>query len=84
MWLNAPIYRFVLKKGVSSKQFCTFLLLMNFFLTVASCTNSCLSPVARVVHEKLGIRHDKITTIHDANTNLVVDAQYKDLRSRDE
>ncbi|WP_246587466.1 hypothetical protein [Advenella alkanexedens] len=53
-------------------------------MTVASCTNSCLSPVARVVHEKLGIRHDKITTIHDANTNLVVDAQYKDLRSRDE
>ena len=50
-------------------------------VTAASCTTNCLAPVVKVVHEKLGIRHGQITTIHDpTNTNLVVDAPHKDLR----
>ncbi len=50
-------------------------------LTAASCTTNCLAPVVKVVHEKLGIRHGQITTIHDpTNTNVVVDAPHKDLR----
>ena len=50
-------------------------------VTAASCTTNCLAPVVKVVHEKLGIQHGQITTIHDpTNTNLVVDAPHKDLR----
>lgn len=50
-------------------------------VTAASCTTNCLAPVVKVVHDKIGIRHGQITTIHDpTNTNLVVDAPHKDLR----
>ena len=50
-------------------------------VTAASCTTNCLAPVVKVVHEKLGIKHGQITTIHNpTNTNLVVDAPHKDLR----
>lgn len=53
----------------------------NRLLTAASCTTNCLAPVVKVVHEKIGIRHGQITTIHDpTNTNVVVDAPHKDLR----
>ena len=53
----------------------------NRIVTAASCTTNCLAPVVKVVHEKIGIRHGQITTIHDpTNTNLVVDAPHKDLR----
>ncbi len=44
-------------------------------LTAASCTTNCLAPVVKVLHEKIGIDHGVITTIHDAtNTQVVVDA----------
>lgn len=50
-------------------------------LTAASCTTNCLAPVVKVVHEKIGIRHGSITTLHDlTNTQVVVDAHHKDLR----
>jgi glyceraldehyde 3-phosphate dehydrogenase len=50
-------------------------------VTAASCTTNCLAPVVKVVHERLGIRHGVITTIHDVtNTQTVVDAPHKDLR----
>ena len=50
-------------------------------VTAASCTTNCLAPVVKVVHEKIGIRHGQITTIHDpTNTNVIVDAPHKDLR----
>jgi glyceraldehyde 3-phosphate dehydrogenase len=50
-------------------------------LTAASCTTNCLAPVAKVVHETVGIRHGVITTIHDiTNTQVVVDAPHRDLR----
>ncbi len=50
-------------------------------LTAASCTTNCLAPIVKVVHEKIGIRHGQITTIHaPTNTNVVVDAPHKDLR----
>jgi len=50
-------------------------------LTAASCTTNCLAPVVKVLHEKIGIDHGVITTIHDAtNTQVVVDAPHKDLR----
>jgi len=50
-------------------------------VTAASCTTNCLAPVVKVIHEKLGIVHGSITTIHDAtNTQVIVDAPHGDLR----
>ena len=50
-------------------------------VTAASCTTNCLAPVVKVIHEKLGIRHGSITTIHDlTNTQSILDQSHKDLR----
>jgi len=50
-------------------------------LTAASCTTNCLAPVVKVIHEKLGIKHGSITTIHSlTNTQVIIDAPHKDLR----
>lgn len=50
-------------------------------VTAASCTTNCLAPVVKVVHEKLGIQHGVITTVHDVtNTQTLVDLPHKDLR----
>ncbi len=50
-------------------------------VTAASCTTNCLAPVVKVVHEKIGIRHGSMTTIHDiTNTQTILDAPHKDLR----
>jgi glyceraldehyde 3-phosphate dehydrogenase len=50
-------------------------------LTAASCTTNCLAPVVKVLHEKIGIEHGVITTLHDmTNTQVIVDAPHKDLR----
>src|SRR3954463_10980344 len=47
----------------------------------ASCTTNCLAPVAKVVHEAVGIKHGLMTTIHayTADQNLH-DAPHKDKR----
>ncbi|WP_305042862.1 ArsJ-associated glyceraldehyde-3-phosphate dehydrogenase [Geoalkalibacter sp.] len=53
----------------------------HHLLTAASCTTNCLAPLVKVLHEKIGIEHGIITTIHDAtNTQVIVDAPHKDLR----
>ena len=50
-------------------------------VTAASCTTNCLAPVVKVLHEKIGISHGSITTIHDVtNTQTIVDGPAKDLR----
>lgn len=50
-------------------------------VTAASCTTNCLAPAVKVIHEKLGIRHGSMTTIHDiTNTQTILDAPHKDLR----
>lgn len=50
-------------------------------VTAASCTTNCLAPVIKVVHEKLGIAHGSMTTIHSlTNTQSIIDAHHKDLR----
>lgn len=50
-------------------------------VTAASCTTNCLAPVVKVIHEKLGIQHASMTTIHDlTNTQTILDAPHKDLR----
>ena len=50
-------------------------------VTAASCTTNCLAPVVKVIHEKIGISHGSMTTIHDiTNTQTIIDAPHKDLR----
>lgn len=50
-------------------------------VTAASCTTNCIAPVVKVIHEKLGIKHGSITTIHDiTNTQTIIDAPHADLR----
>lgn len=50
-------------------------------VTAASCTTNCLAPAVKVIHEKLGIKHGSMTTIHDiTNTQTILDAPHKDLR----
>jgi glyceraldehyde 3-phosphate dehydrogenase len=50
-------------------------------ITNASCTTNCLAPVAKILHETVGIDHGQITTIHayTADQNLL-DGPHKDLR----
>ncbi|WP_258808153.1 ArsJ-associated glyceraldehyde-3-phosphate dehydrogenase [Pseudidiomarina sp. CB1] len=50
-------------------------------VTAASCTTNCLAPVVKVLHEKIGIKHGSLTTIHSiTNTQTILDAPHKDLR----
>lgn len=54
---------------------------VNHLITAASCTTNCLAPVIKVFHEKIGIKHGSMTTIHDiTNTQTIVDKGHKDLR----
>jgi glyceraldehyde 3-phosphate dehydrogenase len=53
----------------------------HHLVTAASCTTNCLAPVVKVMHEKIGIVHGCMTTIHDiTNTQIIVDKGHKDLR----
>jgi glyceraldehyde 3-phosphate dehydrogenase len=46
-----------------------------------SCTTNCLAPVAKVLHESVGIRHGLMTTIHAYTADQrLLDAPHKDLR----
>jgi glyceraldehyde 3-phosphate dehydrogenase len=47
----------------------------------ASCTTNCLAPVAKVLHEKIGIVAGVMTTIHSyTNDQVLTDVFHKDLR----
>jgi glyceraldehyde 3-phosphate dehydrogenase len=47
----------------------------------ASCTTNCLAPVAKVLHEAVGIRHGLMATIHAYTADqLLQDGPHKDLR----
>jgi glyceraldehyde 3-phosphate dehydrogenase len=47
----------------------------------ASCTTNCLGPVAKILHENLGITKGSMTTIHSyTNDQNVLDFPHKDLR----
>ena len=47
----------------------------------ASCTTNCLAPVAKVLHEKFGIKSGTMTTIHSyTNDQRLLDLPHKDLR----
>jgi glyceraldehyde 3-phosphate dehydrogenase len=47
----------------------------------ASCTTNCLAPVAKVLHETLGIRHGVMTTVHAyTGDQQLLDGPHKDFR----
>ena len=47
----------------------------------ASCTTNCLAPVAKVIHERFGIRKGWMTTVHAyTNDQQLLDLPHKDLR----
>jgi glyceraldehyde 3-phosphate dehydrogenase len=47
----------------------------------ASCTTNCLAPLAKVVHQRFGIRKAWMTTIHSyTNDQQLLDLPHKDLR----
>jgi glyceraldehyde 3-phosphate dehydrogenase len=50
-------------------------------LSNASCTTNCLAPVAKVLHERFGIRRGLMTTVHSyTNDQRILDLPHKDLR----
>lgn len=50
-------------------------------ISVGSCTTNCLAPVAKVLHDAIGIEKGFMTTIHAyTNDQNVVDNAHKDLR----
>jgi len=53
----------------------------HHIISNASCTTNCLAPVAKVLHQLVGIRHGLMTTVHayTADQNLL-DGPHKDLR----
>jgi glyceraldehyde 3-phosphate dehydrogenase len=47
----------------------------------ASCTTNCLAPFVKVLHDKFGIKHGLMTTIHSyTNDQPVLDTPHSDLR----
>jgi glyceraldehyde 3-phosphate dehydrogenase len=53
----------------------------HHIISNASCTTNCLAPVAKVLHEALGIRHGVMTTVHAyTGDQRLLDAPHKDPR----
>ncbi|MGF1614604.1 MAG: type I glyceraldehyde-3-phosphate dehydrogenase [Gammaproteobacteria bacterium] len=47
----------------------------------ASCTTNCLAPVVKPLHEKIGLVHGLMTTIHSyTNDQVLIDVYHSDLR----
>ena len=52
----------------------------HLVVSAASCTTNCLAPVAKVLHETVGIERGFMTTIHSyTGDQLTLDATHKDL-----
>jgi glyceraldehyde 3-phosphate dehydrogenase len=53
----------------------------HHIITNASCTTNCLAPVAKVLHETVGIHHGQMTTVHAYTADQdLLDGPHKDLR----
>src|SRR5207237_6212655 len=53
----------------------------HHIISNASCTTNCLAPLAKVIHQKFGIRKGWMTTIHSyTNDQQLLDLPHKDLR----
>ena len=79
--VSAPVKESGVLNVVMGVNHHLFNALTHKIVTAASCTTNCLAPVVKVIHEKLGIKHGSITTIHDlTNTQSILDTPHKDLR----
>ena len=53
----------------------------HHIISNASCTTTCLAPLAKVIHERFGLRKGWMTTIHSyTNDQNLLDLPHKDLR----
>ena len=53
----------------------------HHIISNASCTTNCLAPVAKVIHDKFGIKNALMNTIHSyTNDQNLLDLPHKDLR----
>jgi glyceraldehyde 3-phosphate dehydrogenase len=53
----------------------------HHIISNASCTTNCLAPMAKVLHERFGIRKGWMTTVHSyTNDQQLLDLPHKDLR----
>jgi glyceraldehyde 3-phosphate dehydrogenase len=53
----------------------------HHIISNASCTTNCLAPMAKVLHERFGIRKGWMTTVHSyTNDQNLLDLPHKDLR----
>jgi glyceraldehyde 3-phosphate dehydrogenase len=53
----------------------------HHILSNASCTTNCLAPLAKVLHERFGIKKGWMTTVHSyTNDQQLLDLPHKDLR----
>ncbi|MDX1736805.1 MAG: type I glyceraldehyde-3-phosphate dehydrogenase, partial [Alphaproteobacteria bacterium] len=53
----------------------------DLIISNASCTTNCLAPMVKVLHEKIGIEHGFMTTVHAyTGDQRILDNSHKDLR----
>lgn len=53
----------------------------HHIISNASCTTNCLAPIAKVIHDKFGIKNALMNTIHSyTNDQQLLDLPHKDLR----
>jgi len=53
----------------------------HHIISNASCTTNCLAPLAKIIHQRFGIRKGWMTTIHSyTNDQQLLDFPHKDLR----
>ena len=54
---------------------------VHHIISNASCTTNCLAPVAKLLHESVGIRHGVMTTVHAyTGDQMLLDGPHKDFR----
>jgi len=53
----------------------------HHIISNASCTTNCLAPIAKVIHDRFGLRKGWMTTVHSyTNDQNLLDLPHKDLR----
>jgi glyceraldehyde 3-phosphate dehydrogenase len=53
----------------------------HHIISLASCTTNCVSPVAKVLNDKFGIKAGLMTTVHSVtNDQRLLDMQHRDMR----
>jgi glyceraldehyde 3-phosphate dehydrogenase len=53
----------------------------HHIISNASCTTNCLAPVAKLLHESVGVRHGVMTTVHAyTGDQMLLDGPHRDFR----